>query len=251
MNLLVERAGVATNIERLCESSAMEIINFKSPVPLLSIKSFDEYRYPVNHHSYLPKIQAPSSDLFNAAGNRRTRREFGKLERDDLACLLWYSCHVKIRTKENGKVIWQARPAPSAGGRHPIDVLIVEPTDNGWEVGVYDPFAHCICKLSVDQSIVEDFLLELADIVSIQHATILWCVAQPLRTLSKYENGESLVWRDAGVLQGHWSLIAEGLSLSSCLVGITGHEWIRKLLPSGGKLIGMGGCLIGSVVEDR
>lgn len=222
------------------------IINFKSPIPLPSISSFEEYRYPVIEHNYLPKVEERAEDFFKVVERRRTRREFGKLSNEDLACLLWYSCHVSKCNREEGRIVWQARPVPSGGGRHPIDILIFEPVKKCWKVGVYDPFAHCIGEINVDLAILDEFLLEVEDLVSIQNATLLWCVAQPLRTLAKYRNAESLVWRDAGVMQGYWSLIAEGLNLSSCLIGMTGDEWIQKLLPSDGKLIGMGGCLVGS-----
>jgi len=41
------------------------------------------------------------------------------------------------------------------------------------------------------------------------------------RTLSKYKNGLSLIWRDAGALITTISLVAEGLQLSSCPLGFS------------------------------
>jgi hypothetical protein len=47
-------------------------------------------------------------------------------------------------------------------------------------------------------------------------------VAHPLRTLSRYPEGMSLIWRDAGALLATVHLVASDLGLSSCIVGTSG-----------------------------
>jgi len=74
---------------------------------------------------------------------------------------------------------------------------------------------------------------------------MLWFAAQFDRTLSRYNNGESLVWRDSGALAATIALVAECLHLSSCAIGITGEPFISQILDSKGALVGVGGLLIG------
>lgn len=227
----------------------MAIIKLGSPRPLKVEKSYCEFKFPIIQREYLPKpFKKNHNDFFRIVINRRTRRDFGLLAESQLSTVLWYTSHVKYLSKEQGRIISQKRPVPSAGGRHPIDLLIVAPTDEGWSASVYDPFAHCLCYLDIDSYVLEELLMDVDSVVAIQQATLIWFIAQPDRTMSKYTNSTSLIWRDAGVLQGQFSLVAESLNLSCCLLGITGDKFINKLFSSKGKLVGMGGCLIGNRV---
>ena len=44
-------------------------------------------------------------------------------------------------------------------------------------------------------------------------------IAEPQKTLSKYTDGASLVWRDAGVLLGNLALVASYLNINFCPIG--------------------------------
>lgn len=65
------------------------------------------------------------------------------------------------------------------------------------------------------------------------------------KTAAKYRYPESLVWRDAGVLQGALTLTATALGMSFCLLGITGNPWIGDLADQG-QLMGVGAAIFGS-----
>lgn len=54
-----------------------------------------------------------------------------------------------------------------------------------------------------------------------QPGTVVVALARFRRTLSKYPDGQSLVWRDSGALLGSAHLLAASLGLRSCIVGIT------------------------------
>jgi hypothetical protein len=83
------------------------------------------------------------------------------------------------------------------------------------------------------------------EVIPIGGATILWLAAQFDRTMARYENGESLVWRDAGCFLGTLDLTAEALGMSFCQLGLTGEPWISQTLGSGHRVVGAGGCLVG------
>jgi SagB-type dehydrogenase family enzyme len=111
---------------------------------------------------------------------------------------------------------------------------------------LYEPVPHALSKLRIaDQILLEQFLVLVDGIVQLEEATIIWFGAQFGRTLSKYENGDSLVWRDAGALLMTISLVAEFLGLNCCALGITGEPSFSRILESREKVSGVGGLLIG------
>jgi hypothetical protein len=50
---------------------------------------------------------------------------------------------------------------------------------------------------------------------------VVFAVATPDRTLDRYPDGMSLVWRDAGVVLQTLHLLAIDVGLASCIVGTT------------------------------
>ena len=90
------------------------------------------------------------------------------------------------------------------------------------------------------------FLTSIDQVVSVGQGTIIWFGAQFDRTLSRYKDGESLVWRDTGALIATISLVAECLNLNCCALVIIGEPHFSQLLNSKGIVIGVGGLLVGS-----
>jgi hypothetical protein len=76
-------------------------------------------------------------------------------------------------------------------------------------------------------------------------AVLIGLVAEAGKTAAKYEAEQSLVWRDAGVVLGYLSLVAEILQLSFCPLGMTGDEFVKPMSASG-QLRGAGLVLLGS-----
>ena len=186
----------------------------------------------------------PSPPLFEALSQRKSRREGLRPSREDIAQLLWHSARTLRTAREESGFLWQHRPSPSGGGRHPVDLLIcsslVQP-----DLELYDPMAHCLCRLKVaDQAALTQFLKEVDAVLPIGDAAILWFVAQPDKTMSKYRNGESLIWLDAGALLATIYLVAEASGLACCAVGITGAPWVAQALGGEDLLDGLCGCLL-------
>lgn len=76
-------------------------------------------------------------------------------------------------------------------------------------------------------------------------ATRILFLSEPGKTLGKYQNGCSLIWRDAGALLGVMALTATAQGLNFCPLGITGEPWASNLAEQG-KLAGVGFALLGS-----
>jgi hypothetical protein len=108
----------------------------------------------------------------------------------------------------------------------------------------YDAFTHSLRELrtTVRPSTVR---AALDEVMPGEKATVILFAAEPKLTFAKYEDACSLVWRDAGVLQGHLSLAAEALGLSLCLLGVTGEPWVSRLVEQD-ALVGVGAAYVGT-----
>jgi SagB-type dehydrogenase family enzyme len=125
--------------------------------------------------------------------------------------------------------------------------LIVEHVSSQHRLCLYDPVGHALRILDVDLSHVDALVMAIDRIVPIQQATLLWFIAQVDRTLSKYEHGESLIWRDAGALLTTLSLVATALDLSCCAIGATNDQVLEALFQAGDRLIDVGSFLVGTI----
>ena len=224
----------------------MKRTNLESPALRPSELPYREFHYPRRAANYL-SVPSPLSraTLFDVLESRQTCRSFeGPLDEPALSTILWYSSKTRTTRREASGFVWQHRPSPSGGGRHPLDLLVWQSDTVG--PCLYDPIAHSLVELNANTpSAGEELIAHTRHIVPFKTASLIWFAAQFDRTLSRYQHGESVVWRDAGVLTAAICLIAEALGLSCCPLGITGEPFISRLLGSKSLVVGAGGLLIG------
>jgi SagB-type dehydrogenase family enzyme len=184
--------------------------------------------------------------------HRRSRRSFAPLRSPHLGDLLWYVAKVRDMPPPTQPLRWQHRSTPSAGGRHPIDLLITQTGSVAAPVYLYEPLSHALVSLRLgDQEQLTSLHQETVELIPHAQATAIWFAAQFDRTLARYENGESLIWRDAGALIATINLVAETLGLNCCALGITGEPWLSGVLHSHPWVVGVGGCLVGERALTR
>jgi len=177
----------------------------------------------------------PVSQLLDA---RRSIRSGGAIAVASLASLLLASNRViTFGTADDGYTrSW--RPNPSAGGRHPIDILVDARQVNGLDPGAYwFDAVHWSLRPELDlETSLINARAATADAVATESppGAILFLVAQFERTGSRYDHPASLVWRDAGALLATVQFAATGVGLSSCAAGISG----TLSLPDGGVDVG-------------
>lgn len=138
----------------------------------------------------------------------------------------------------------QKRPVPSAGAIHPIHLLVKKQGDDTpW--ARYNPLTHALDVIGPVADVLKDLCAEADQVVPAQSGTMLLFVAEPAMTAAKYESSDSLVWRDAGVIQGALAIVAESLALNYCLLGITGDPWVGRLSEQC-QLVGVGLAAVGT-----
>lgn len=113
---------------------------------------------------------------------------------------------------------------PSAGARHPLTALILHRSGDAphraWAVSPSrTPLRFEVTR---HQPHIEAILNSATNALRATEPpeTLLVVLARFRRTLSKYTDGHTLVWRDAGVFVGAAHFVAESLNLRSCIAGI-------------------------------
>lgn len=224
----------------------MKRIEIGSPVLRDQELSYQEFIYPILSRQFLPEpIINDSAPFLEVVSRRRSQRTFRPLTSEQLNALLWHSSRTIDLSPPRLQVRWEHRPAPSGGGRHPIDVVIIQPKASGDEMFLYQSIPHALATLNANQENINELLLAAEKILPRQEATLLWFGAQFERTLSRYENGDSLVWKDVGALTATFSFVAESLNLNFCPLGITGEPHLSRCLQTI-KVTGVGGAYVGN-----
>ncbi|MBC7981340.1 MAG: hypothetical protein H7Y36_12325 [Armatimonadetes bacterium] len=188
-------------------------------------------------------IERKSANVFEVLVTRQTRREFCKLEVGVLAEFLWYTAKTARIQRRIPPPDWEHRPFPSAGGCHATQILVISPSHGADYCGFYDHCAHGLRPIEVEDVLatVRD---QISEVLPIQDGTLIFLAADPSRISGYYTNWESLVWRDAGVLIGGFSVVAEALDLNFCPLGVSGSEQIGLML-EGTTYLGVGVCILG------
>jgi hypothetical protein len=114
----------------------------------------------------------------------------------------------------------------------------------------YDAVDHALFELpgSTDSAAAGRHAASV--LVTLERGVLLGLVSEPGKTAAKYENHETLVWRDAGVVLGYMSLVAEALGLSFCPLGITGQPHLTDYLPDASPLQAVGLAVLGQRDTD-
>ena len=220
----------------------MTWVDLGNPYLLAEPRSYQPLRWPTGKRIELvDQVPSEARGFAQIALERRTRYGFGPVSLDSLGSLFLLTNRVQsLGTQQLGFAL-SKRPAPSAGAIHPIHIVVHVGRNGGWYR--YDPVDHVLIELS---SSIQPQTVRAAmnQIVEGGDAALVLFVAEPGKTFAKYGDACSLVWRDAGVLLGYFSLAAEALDLSFCPLGVTGEPWGGRLINEAG-LIGVGAAFVG------
>lgn len=185
----------------------------------------------------------PLDDLTQLLRRRRTRREFGALNFKQLSNLLGAACQTSATRSSPFGFAQELRAHPSAGAVHPIHVLCQLEPGGVWVR--YDPVLHSLVDVAGSGELANHARGCAEEILGNCGAgTLLVLAAEPGRTESKYTSAQSLVWRDAGVVLGYLSVVAEALELNLCPLGVTGDAFVSPIAPVG-VLQGAGMLVVG------
>jgi len=219
----------------------------KDPFPKTNPDEFVPFNYPIKSKKTLIRMfEKKKSDFLEIVLSRKSERNFNCPSLEHIAELLYYSNKIDAVFEDNSNYLLTKRTAPSAGARHPIDLLISLPkigTERTLEY--YNPIDHSLNELSLPKGSKESFFKEISDNLWIENSCVIWFSIQRDKTESGYENSESLYWRDAGALLYCIQLVSTYLGLKTCPLGTLVSNSFYGLFESD-RLISGGGILIGT-----
>lgn len=224
----------------------------------------------------LPWPRVSQRRFFSVLASRRSSRAFGAPALQDVSTLLWYTGRTLATAEPTPPATrgdWEHRIPPSAGGRHPVDLVLMNPplgaaaphaaptaavgnaeSEPGEQpesrLYLYDPLQHALRELDVNDGAARRALQRLPPTLlptatGIELATTVWFAAQIDRTSAEYEHPESLIWRDAGCVLATLTYVAAALDFACCPLGCTGEPWLSAVLHHRTSIAGVGGCVVG------
>jgi SagB-type dehydrogenase family enzyme len=158
--------------------------------------------------------------------SRRSQRSFGPMSLTDLASILLPSARIQGWWEAPDGYTAMQRPTPSAGGRHPLELALLAVKIDGVRPGLwhFDAAACDLVRAEASEGVASVALEEVLAALEGDStpAAAIFVIADFGRTLSRYPNGMSLVFRDAGALLATLHLCASDAGLASCIVGSAG-----------------------------
>lgn len=226
----------------------MAWINLNSPSVREEPGHYLPFLWPEGDFHPLAKVSDRSDiGLLHLLGHRRTKRSFAPLSEADLSQLLWRCAHTQALADSEYGFELERRPTLSAGAIHPIHILIDHHATGCWQR--YDSRHHGLHDLPEASSLLAELRLQCDSTLAVGPGTRVLLVAEPGKTSAKYQNCESLIWRDAGVLLAMMAMVTEALGCTFCPLGITGEPWASQLAPTG-ILTGVGVALVGGLPDS-
>lgn len=197
------------------------------PTPRDIPRRYQAFQWPDGKVTPLVTPREPRQSFCDVVNGRRSQRTFGTMDSSDLSTLLWLSARVLDRQASAFGCDLTLRPSPSAGALHPIHLLMCTMQNQCWQR--YDPFKHALVNVPEGVIAVSAAMQAVRPALPVDGGTLIWLAAESGLTAAKYENSESLVWRDAGVLLSQLGLVSSLLGLHFCSLGLTGSDWARPL----------------------
>lgn len=214
----------------------------KNPVPYIP------YRYEVTMEIRLPKVgESEQKDFLEVFSGRRSVKELGSCGLDELSRILFYAVKPYGIAQDDYGVYVCRSAAPSAGGRHPIDVLVGLPDEDERHLYLYQPLNHSLCKLAVSEVVEQAFYRDVEQTLPFGESTLLWFSVQYMRCASKYSDYMSLVWRDVGAQLCCLQQAAKYVGIDSCPIGYLAEDSFGQLFRMNTLLSG-GGMIIGKKI---
>ena len=154
---------------------------------------------------------------------RRSEQRFDDVSLGELATVLVRSGRVVSWEYAPDGTQITFRPTPSAGARHPIELMVLAINVDGLASGIwrFEPFSCNLHRCEDNHTQLNKVISAIREAGRFENdpAAVIFLVADFVKTLCRYPNGASLVWRDAGVLAGTLHLCAGELQLASKIVG--------------------------------
>lgn len=174
------------------------------------------------HASVLPE---PMPTLTLPVRSRRSARQSGYVTLERILGVLAPLMTATAEWRAEDGYVERQTFVPSAGARHALTALVLskgvdDTRHRAWAVSPsVKPRCLVVSRYAAEITAV---LHATSDALRMSEApdTVIVVLARPRRILSKYPDGQPLLWRDAGAFLASAHLVSASLGLHSCIVGI-------------------------------
>lgn len=210
---------------------------------------YKPFIYPCVEALQLSKVDdcLPDKGFLQVFKERRSIKRLGSCSLDALSQVLYYAFKpYMISTDDYGVTVCRSA-SPSAGGRHPIDILVGLLKGGSRKLYLYQPVSHSLRRLAIPEEKLQLFFSDVENTLPFGESVLLWFSIQYMRTASKYTDYMSLVWRDVGAQLCCLQQAAKYVGLDSCPIGYLAEDTFASLFESDALLSG-GGLIVGERV---
>ena len=207
---------------------------------------FTPYMYKTGKTIKLPGVEVSQEavDFLTVLKERRSVKQLGKCTLEKLSQILYYGVKPYCIGKDDYGMTVYRSAAPSAGGRHPIDILVGLKEWDGRHLYLYLPLNHSLRRLDVEIELAAAFFDDVEHTLPMGVSVLLWFSVQYMRTASKYTDFMSLVWRDLGAQLCCLQQVAKYVGTDSCPIGYLAEDTFNALFQTE-LLVSGGGMIIG------
>ncbi len=202
--------------------------------------------YPSLEKIALPRvtISKRQKDFLDVLRERRSVKQLGGCSIEKLSEILFHAVKPYTIYKDDYDMTVYRSASPSAGGRHPIDILVGLRENDERQIFLYEPLSHSLLRLDIPLESQCEFYEDVNQMLPLGDSVLVWFSVQYMRTASKYTDYESLVWRDVGAQLCCLQQVAKYVGMDSCPIGYLAEESFDKMFNSS-SLISGGGMIIG------
>lgn len=165
----------------------------------------------------------PTTRFSDALRRRCSRRQLERPTVDEVGLVVARAGLTRHGARNEAGLPISARPAPSAGARQPLTLVVLVHDVEGLPAGSWVLDSDAAVLRPGDHSSADIFqaMGQISDAMHVSQVppAVVLIVGRPQLTLSRYPDGISLLWREVGALQMLIHLAATDIGLGSCLVG--------------------------------
>lgn len=207
---------------------------------------YEPFVYPSLEKITLPVVTSSErrKDFLDVFRGRRSEKRLGVCGNEELSEILYYAVKPYTISRDDYNMTVYRSASPSAGGRHPIDILLGLQEKEGRRLYFYEPLSHSLLRLDIPVELQREFFDDVNQTLQLGDSVLIWFSIQYMRTASKYTDYESLVWRDAGAQLCCLQQVAKYVGLDSCPIGYLAEDTFYRMFHCD-SLISGGGMIIG------
>lgn len=175
---------------------------------------------------------------------RRSARAFYPITYSDLSKFLIVTHQLIHSDKTSSPFTIEYQPAMSSGGLQAITPLLkVVSDENRWFR--YHNTQHTMIAIDGQADVLGEYLNNVNENLKLNGAIPIVYAGDLKRLRGKYQNPDSLLWRDAGVMMNVHAMAATYLGLSYSPIGQLGQPIISDLKGCSRSVIGCGMAILG------